>query len=445
MTSEADQRLRELAVTTLQDNFQQTHTVPSRTLYPHQWSWDAGFIAVGLAHIAPERAWRDLRSLFEAQWEDGRVPHIAFDTDNNTREYFPGPRFWASDQVAGTPSRPTSGIVQPPIHAVAAWDVYQCVAEEPVARRTAVEELRWLYPRLVAQQRYLAKERDVAGGGLASLVHPWESGLDNSPAWDDALAAVPPDPDVEVRAHRRDLAVSVESHRPTDADYSRYIALARAYRAQEYLDKRLAERHSFLVECPAFNAIAGAAEHALAKIAEVVGADPTPHRVRAAEITRALIARLYDPATGMFHARDVRADRLTAKRCVNGLVPLILPDLPQEQVEGILAEAGSPRFGWPDQTGMPLPSYDRTASDTDPLRYWRGPVWININWLLWRGLRQHGHPERARSLRRSILDLVSRSGCFEYFHPDTGEGIGTAEFSWTAALVLDLLAHQEDA
>src|SRR5690606_5712316 len=186
------------------------------------------------------------------------------------------------------------------------------------------------------------------------------------------------------------LAVSVESHRPTDADYSRYIALARAYRAQEYLDKRLAERHSFLVECPAFNAIAGAAEHALAKIAEVVGADPTPHRVRAAEITRALIARLYDPATGMFHARDVRADRLTAKRCVNGLVPLILPDLPQEQVEGILAEAGSPRFGWPDQTGMPLPSYDRTASDTDPLRYWRGPVWININWLLWRGLRQHG-------------------------------------------------------
>jgi len=446
MTSDDDtwHDLREAAVTTLRDNFQQTHTVPSRTLYPHQWSWDAGFIAVGLAHVAPERAWQDLRSLFEAQWDDGRVPHIAFDTENNAREYFPGPRFWASDTIAGTPRRPTSGIVQPPIHAVAAWEVYQA-AKDPAARRAAVEELRWLYPRLVAQQRYLRKERDVAGGGLASLVHPWESGLDNSPAWDDALAAVPPDPDLQVRQHRRDLAVSDESHRPTDTDYARYIALARAYRAQDYLDKRLAERHLFLVECPAFNAIAGAAEHALAAIAEVVGEDPTPHRERAAQITRALVDRLYDPATGVFHARDVRTDRLNPRRCVNGLVPLILPDLPEEQVEGILAEAASPRFGWPERTGVPVPSYDRTAPDADPLRYWRGPVWININWLLWRGLRLHGRYALAARLRRAMLDLVARSGCYEYFHPDTGAGIGTAEFSWTAALVLDLLAHPDDA
>ena len=445
MTSGQDawHHLREVAVTTLQDNFQQTHTVPSRTLYPHQWSWDAGFIAIGLAHVAPERAWRDLRSMFEAQWDDGRVPHIAFDTENNAREYFPGPRFWASDEVPGTPSRPTSGIVQPPIHAVGAWEVYRR-ATDPDARRAAVAELTWLYPRLVAQQRYLAKERDVAGGGLACLVHPWESGLDNSPAWDDALAAVPPDPDFQVRQHRRDLAVSEESHRPTDTDYSRYIALARAYRSQDYLDKRLAERHLFLVECPAFNAIVGAAEHALAEIAQVVGQDPAPHRARAAEITRALVARLYDPATGIFHARDVRTDRLNPRRCVNGLVPLILPDLPEEQVAGILAEAGSARFGWPERTGMPLPSYDRTAPDADPLRYWRGPVWININWLLWRGLRLHGRHELAAGLRRSMLDLVARSGCFEYFHPDTGEGIGTAEFSWTAALVLDLLAHPDE-
>jgi hypothetical protein len=39
------------------------------------------------------------------------------------------------------------------------------------------------------------------------------------------------------------------------------------------------------------------------------------------------------------------------------------------------------------------------------------------------------------------LDLVRRGGFFEYFHPDTGEGLGSASFSWTAALVLDFLAE----
>ena len=54
-------------------------TRASARLYPHQWSWDSAFICVGLAHTAPERAWRDLHSLFAAQWPDGRVPHIVFD------------------------------------------------------------------------------------------------------------------------------------------------------------------------------------------------------------------------------------------------------------------------------------------------------------------------------------------------------------------------------
>jgi hypothetical protein len=38
-----------------------------------------------------------------------------------------------------------------------------------------------------------------------------------------------------------------------------------------------------------------------------------------------------------------------------------------------------------------------------------------------------------------MLELIARSGCYEYFDPITGQGIGTAEFSWTAALALDML------
>jgi glycogen debranching enzyme len=91
---------------------------------------------------------------------------------------------------------------------------------------------------------------------------------------------------------------------------------------------------------------------------------------------------------------------------------------------------------------LPVPSNDRTAADFDPLRYWRGPIWININWLLRRGMLTHGSYADAENLRTAMLALVHRSGHFEYFHPVTGEGIGAPMFSWTAALSLDLLADR---
>lgn len=441
MNKLTNEQLWQLAVRTLDGNWRQGYTVPSQTLYPHQWSWDTGFIAVGLAHYEPERAWLDLRALFSVQWADGRVPHISFQKpsgeNGGDRPYFPGPDFWRTTEVAAAPAHPTSGIVQPPVHAIAAWEIYRR-APDAAAREAAAAQLRWLYPRLVAQQRYLFTCRDIGGGGLACLVHPWESGQDNSPAWDEALAAVPVYP--PLTRYRRDLATAASSQRPTNVDYARYILIAQRYRRFAYVDDGPGEQYLFLVECPGFNAITAAAEHALADIAAVIGCDPVPHREQASRLTRALVERLYDPATGMFHALDLYTGRLSPKRCLNGLLPLILPDLPSEQVKHLLEEAGSPRFGLAPDMSIPLPSYDRCAPDLEPERYWRGPVWVNMNWLLWRGLIQHGYPSLAAALRRATVDLVRGGGCYEYFHPYTGQGIGTPEFSWTAALTLDLLA-----
>lgn len=431
--------LAALAVATLDANWEDDHTVPSRTLYPHQWSWDSAFVAIGLAHVRPERAWRELRSLFRAQWVDGRVPHIVFHPAVTPGAYFPGPVFWASAGVEGTPAVPTSGLVQPPVHALAAWLVYR-TAPSDAGRAT----LRRLYPSLVAQQRYLTGARDVGGAGLACIVHPWESGLDNSPAWDAPLAAVPADPAV-LRAYRRQDTTHVDAaHRPTDLDYARYLALATSYRDSGYTDRDLAGRHPFLVECPLVNALAGAAEHALAAIAAVIGVDPGPHRDRAARITEALVARLHDPTTGTFRPRDLRTGRLTPARTALGLMPLILPGLPARQVAGVVTEACSARFGLAAPMDRPLPSHDRTAVDFDPLRYWRGPSWLNLAWLLWRGLLTHGRPDLAAGLRDTMVGLVAGAGCHEYFHPETGAGLGSPDFGWTAALLLDVLAHRPD-
>lgn len=437
--SEMSAELWNSAVRVLDENWSGDHMVPSRRLYPHQWSWDAAFIAIGLAYVNPGRAWRDLRSLFEAQWPDGRVPHIVFDPATAEADYFPGPKFWDVPAYGRRAARGSTGIVQPPMHAIAVWEVYRhAAAHGAEAAAEARTELEWLYPRLVAQQDYLTGPRDLGGGGLAAIVHPWESGLDNSPAWDATMAAVPADLSLLRTYQRRDLAVADASHRPTDTDYARYVGLVLSYRAERYSDAGLLGRHTFTVECPGFNAILGAAELALAQIAGELGrADEADrHRERAGAITAAIATRLWNPRTGLFHARDLRTGRLSPARTVTGLLPMLLPDLPAERAEALVAEARSERFG------LPVPSYDCTAPDFDTMRYWRGPVWINVNWLVRRGLLVHGFRDEAEDLRTAMVRLVHRNGHFEYFHPKSGEGLGAPTFSWTAALALDLLADR---
>ena len=88
-------------------------------LYPHMWSWDAAFVAVGLASLSVERAVIELDTLLSAQWANGMIPHIVF--AEGVTGYFPGPERWACSQLAAAapPDRQTSGITQPPVHAIA--------------------------------------------------------------------------------------------------------------------------------------------------------------------------------------------------------------------------------------------------------------------------------------------------------------------------------------
>ena len=83
---------------------------------------------------------------------------------------------------------------------------------------------------------------------------------------------------------------------------------------------------------------------------------------------------------------------------------------------------------------MPLDS-----PDFGPQRYWQGPSWMNANWLVMDGLRRYGYTDHADALRETSLEMVEKSGFAEYFDPNTGEPLGAHNFSWTAALTIDLL------
>src|ERR687897_760341 len=249
-------------------------TRASPTLYPHQWSWDSAFIAIGLAHLDVGRAAGEIGSLLDHQWENGKIPHIVFNPDAPPESYFPGPEHWASAADApDVPSGPatTSGLCQPPVHAIAALRILEVAKARGEGEDEAWRFLVEAYPGLLAWHRYLATYRDPEGSGLVTIYHPWESGTDNSPRWDAALEAV------EVGDltpyERQDLNhVDDPSERPTDAEYARYLWLVELIKRARCHEGTLNESHPFLVKDVLFSAILVAANEALLEIARVIRA-----------------------------------------------------------------------------------------------------------------------------------------------------------------------------
>ncbi len=80
-----------------------------------------------------------------------------------------------------------------------------------------------------------------------------------------------------------------------------------------------------------------------------------------------------------------------------------------------------------------------------PTRYWRGPIWPILNWVLQRGLDRYGLPPLAAGVRRAMIDLAGRSGFWEHYSPVTGAGHGGENFAWTAGLMLDILSIEMES
>ena len=70
---------------------------------------------------------------------------------------------------------------------------------------------------------------------------------------------------------------------------------------------------------------------------------------------------------------------------------------------------------------------------------------LDGNWLLLQGLRRYGFRERAENVKRDIITLIERCGFHEYFDPYEGFGYGTDNFSWTAALLIDIALEKVEA
>ena len=427
----------EKAKNILNQNWMGTSTKPAPSLYPHQWNWDSGFIAVGRSHYDTDRAIQEIDTLFDAQWQNGMVPQIVFNPDA-LGHYFPEPDFWQADRSGMVPQgKLTSGITMPPVHALAVEKIYGN------ARRKSriLPFLKRMYPKLLALHTYLYQERDPYDEGLVYIRHPWESGIDNSPTWDEPLGRVVVDHDTLPAYGRRDLEhVEDPKMRPTDADYDRYVYLVDLFRQCDYDESKILQTCPFLIQDPLFNTVLCRANESLVSIAEIIGESSELPALWADKTAKAIRKKLWNGTSQIFDCYDLVAEKPIEVATAAGFLPLFAGAASKEQAERIYQRLDSQSFCALQQGNcFTVPNYDTQKEGFDRSNYWRGPVWININWMLAQGLRRYGYTLKADSLQKDLLQLPLRFGFYEYFDSFDGTGYGSRDFSWTAALFIDLV------
>lgn len=396
------------------------YTIPTKGLYPYQWNWDSVFVALGFATFDLDRAWIEIESLFEGQWDDGMVPHILF--RKNDPSYFPGPDIW------GTPADPfpTSGHSQPPVAATVVADlVKRDTSDAGLARAQA------LFPKLMAWHKWFADYRDPTGIGIAAIVHPWEAGRDNLPDWDAPLSRV--DTTGIGEYTRKDTSHVDPAMRPQKADYDRYMAILAKGKACGWDPKQIIKETPFLIADPGITLILLRANRDLLELAERFGSQDDRDTILGwIAKYEAGAKELWNPDIAAIATLDLRSgERGAAVSSAAFLAPYAGITDP-EIIEPMNAHFDRIAA----KVTYMLPSYDPDHPGFEHMRYWRGPVWGIVNFMAARGFEEQGDLRRAEKIRTDTVALIEKSGFAEYFSPQDGTGAGGKSFSWTAAVWL---------
>ncbi|MBW7884244.1 MAG: hypothetical protein H3C34_16695 [Caldilineaceae bacterium] len=336
---------------------------PSKIHYVGVWHWDAFFHALAYRHVEPRLAQDQIRIVLDHQREDGMIPDAVHDEGVVTRLTFPV----------------EADVTKPPLLAWCAWKLYEMDGDR--------EFLDEIYEPVVHWNRWWFEQNDADHDGLCEYQHPFSSGLDDSPLWDDGMPVTAP-------------------------DLNTYLVLQ---------------------------------EEALARIAETIGLkeEAKGWSDKAAQLAQQMIDRLWDPEAGIFWA--YHKDKRVNVRTPFNLFPLISGRLPEPIAKRLLAHLIDPKQFW---THHPVPTVACDDPKYDPVQMWRGPTWVNINYLLMEGLERIGQYEIASELRRRTLDMmVCGDDFYEYYHPQTGDIPPKAApiFGWSSALYIEMAIAESKA
>lgn len=348
-------------------------------------------------------------------------------------DYFPNPEFWQIENSPDAPTVPTTGITQPPLLAT--------IVRLINARYRNPNFIREVYPALLRWHRWLHTARDTDGSALACIIHPWESGTDDSPRWLHLFEAIQPEALPEFQRGDTRHVAAVE--RPNRADYERFIYLIDIFRKQSYEPSALLAHSPFLAQDILFNAILHRADEDLRALAVSLGETTTEIDDWLSRVRLNFDNRFWHEDAGLYYDYDVRSGKSIPINTASTFLPLFARLPSERQADRLIKEhflnpneyaPGGAVQHWVTTTAKNEPTWE-------PRRYWRGPVWIIMNWFIMEGLRRYGYDELVERIRRDTLELIEVSGFREYYDPRDGSGCGSTDFSWSAALAIELLQN----
>lgn len=415
--------LDDSAVAILKQNDRGGYTIPTKGLYPFQWNWDSAFVALGFQTFDQDRAWKEIESLLEGQWVTGFLPHIVFRKDDPT--YFPGPTEWGTARHHWIP---TSGITQPPVLATIIRDLFETGTPE-----IAIARARPLISKIFKWHEWFHTNRDPYETGMIATVHPWETGRDNLPDWDAPLHNVDIS-DLETYI-RKDVSHVDQDMRPQQFDYDRYVRLVHFGRDCAWDKQELVEKNPFWVADVGLTSILLRADRDLLALALSLGeieiVDQLERWISRGEEG---LEKLWNDEVFGYTSLDLRTGERSNMLNAGTLLPFYAGHAPFTRVDALFGHMER----WWRRCEFGVPSFDPEHKDFDSIRYWRGPIWAVVNWLIARGLSDHGFDDKAIRVREDTLKLIEGAGFRENFCPATGLGCGGHDFSWTAAIWLNL-------
>ncbi len=354
------------------------YTAPNERVYPWQWLWDSCFHALVWQELGrPDRALVELEQALSTQDASGFVPHMNY-------QLGPGAHadLWGREA--------TSSITQPPMygHVVAALLRAGVAVPEPVIDRAERGLL------------FLIQRRIRHACGLIELCHPWESGADDSPRWDDLC------PDgferERWRRHKSDLVAHIE-HDSSGAPIA---------------------NPAFPVASIGFNALV------VFNARELAAATGRSAAVDAGtELVSAIEGRWNGRGWTDAGPASAGSGRIGT---VDAMLALLVVADPRQLEVGWSMVDDDAHFAGPfGPRGV-----DRIEPGYDPMGYWRGPCWPQLAYLLWYAAVAQDRLGTADRLASSTVAGAVASTLAEYWNADTGVGLGAVPQSWAGLVLL---------
>ena len=402
-------------------NRKRGYTLPTNNkLYPAQWNWDSAFIALGYSYFNLNFALKEIKTLLDGQWNDGMIPHILF--HNTNTNYYPNHTAWN----CGNKIR-SSGITQPPVLA----SILKEIIDKNKITKIQKKEIKKFVIKIKKSHEWFIKNRDPKKTGLVSILHPWESGYDNSSLWDEPMNKVKIEKNIQYK--RADNKVINPEHRPLNIDYDRYVTIKNDLRKKKYDPKKIFKTSLFNVVDIGFNSIFLKSNKDLIILLKKFNLDSSTI-INYVKITEKNILKYFDKKKQTFFCFDLRnKKKIFIPSITNYLI--LYADIKNSKINDILIK-NLKKHNLKEKYFFS--SIKPNHKSFEEKRYWRGPVWINCNWFIHKGLMNKDE-KYSNKIKERTIRLVEKKGFHEYYSCKNGKPMGANNFSWSAALYLDLI------